>query len=236
MLASSSRRWYMRYMNDYLTVAILGIPLGCMFFLLAILGRVRIHGYMRAIRTVARGRVIIAANHPSMLETFLIPLMFFPWYLCLLRFFVWSVPDQRLLPPGMRWLFWVARCVTVDRSKPDSNKQALRELAALLQRKGIIVIHPEAGRTFKGKHFLFSGERHIRHFVSGVPALARSTNAVILPLWVSGTDKVLPAGTLFPHFLRSKIILSFGIPYRPSQKKGDRDDESYILAQAILCS
>ncbi|MDP3769924.1 MAG: lysophospholipid acyltransferase family protein [Candidatus Sungbacteria bacterium] len=236
MMALIFRRWQMRCIADFLTVIIWGIPLGCFFLLLIILGRIRIHGYMRAIRLVTRGRVIIAANHPSMLETLLIPLSFFPWYLYSLRLFVWSVPDQRLLPPWMRVLFWIGRCVTVDRSKPNSNKHALRELAAILERKGVIVIHPEAGRTFKGQNFLFCGNRKIRHFTSGVPALARNTGATILPLWVSGSDKVLPAETFFPRFIQSKIILSFGIPYHPPQEKNQGTDESYTLAQAILRS
>ena len=236
MLALSSLHWYIRCIANYFAIAILGIPLGCMFFFLIIFGRIKIRGYIRAIKLVAQGRVIIAANHPSMLETFLIPLLFFPWYLFLLRFFVWSVPDKRLLTPWIRWLFWVGRCATIDRSNPNSNRHTLRELTNILKRKGVVVIHPEAGRTFKGEKFLFFNDRFMRHFVSGLPALAHNTNAVILPLWVSGTDNVLPPGTFFPHFMRSKIIFSFGIPYRPSQQKRDRDDESYILAQAILRS
>jgi len=96
-----------------------------------------------------------------------------------------------------------------------------------------VVIHPEGGRTFKGETFITLGDRRMRSFASGVPSLARSANATILPLWVSGTDIVLPYGTWLPRFTRSKITLSFGTPYRVS-KKENREKESSILAHAIL--
>lgn len=226
----------LRLIPDYMTVIIIGIPLGIVFALLLALGRIKINGYGRALRLVARGKVIIAANHPSMLETFLIPLLFFPLYLVHLRFFVWSVPDRRLLNPALRWLFWFARCVTLDRSDQNSKKPALYQLTEILEHNGIIVIHPEAGRTSKGEKFVTRGDRRMRVFISGVPSLAQSTHTTILPLWVSGTDSVLPIGMIIPRLMRSKIVFSFGMPYNPFKGRKDRNQESRILANAILAS
>ena len=226
----------LRLISDYITVIIIGIPLGIFFALLLALGRIKIKGYGRAIRLIAHGNIIIAANHPSMLETLLIPLLFFPLYLVHLRFFVWSVPDRRLLTPYLRWLFWFLRCVTLDRSNLSLTKPALYKLTEILEYNGVVVIHPEAGRTNKGEKFLVRGNRRMRHFVSGVPSLARNTRATILPLWVSGTDHVLPIGAIIPRFMRSKIIFFFGTPYVPSKQKKSRERESIILANAILTS
>lgn len=228
-------RW-LRLIPDYATLIIAGIPLGTLFFLLVLLGRIKIKGYARAIRLVAAGKVIIAANHPTMLETFLIPLLFVPLSLVSLRFFVWSVPDRRLLTSGMRWLFWLGRCITIDRSDHSYTKYTLRRLTEILRHKGVVVIHPEAGRTYKGEEFIISGDRAVRSFMSGVPALARSTGATILPMWVSGTDIVMSGNVTFPRFTRSKIVLSFGTPYSPPQEKGEREAESLVLAHAILKS
>lgn len=239
MRHSPYHHWKLAIISHYITVIVIGIPLGIFFALLLALGRIKIKGYGRAIRLVARGNVIIAANHPSMFETLLIPLLFFPLYLVHLRFFVWSVPDRRLLPPRLRWLFWFGRCVTLDRSNPESKKEAMSRLTAILKSSGVILIHPEAGRTNKGEKFILSGvhgNRRIRSFVSGVPSLARNTGATILPLWVSGTDIVLPIGTSVPRLMRSKIIFSFGTPYVPQKRKRDREQESIILAKAILTS
>ncbi len=226
----------MRKIIDHITVVVIGVPLGLLFFALIALGRVRIRGYMRALRLVARGGVIIASNHPSMLETFFIPLSFFPFNLLWLRFFVWSVPDRRLLPPRLRWLFWLLRCITIDRSEPSKNKYAFRRIRQVLETGGVVVIHPEAGRTGKGTTFIHKDSRRLREFVSSVPTLAHRTHATILPLWVEGADKVIPIGTAIPHFFRSKIVLSFGTPYKPDDTKGSRNEESLILAKAILDS
>ncbi len=231
-----ARRIALRRVLDYVTAVIIGIPLGLLFFVLLALGRVRIRGYFRAVRLVARGKVIIASNHPSMLETFLIPLSFFPLNLVLLRFFIWSVPDRRLLPPRLRWLFWLMRCITVDRSERNKNNRTFYALTDILLARGVIIIHPEAGRTGKGTTFIHKDGRRVRRFLSRVPTLARHTGAIILPLWVEGADKVLPIGTAIPRFFRSKIILSFGIPYRPQEEESNRIEESAILAQAILNS
>ena len=232
----SYHRIRLRLMCDYATMIIIGIPLGILLAVFLALGRIKIKGYCRALRVVARGNVIIAANHPSMLETILIPLLFFPLYLLHLRFFIWSMPDRRLLPPRMRWLFWFARCAAIDRTDPRSTKPALEKLTDILKHKGVIVIHPEAGRTNKGDTFLMCGRRRIRHFASGVPSLARSASATILPLWISGTDKVLPIGMTMPRLTRSKIVFSFGIPYVPPKEEKSRSQESLALANAILAS
>ena len=226
----------LRCIADYLTVIIVGIPLGILFVLCVALGRIKIRGYARAIRLAARGKIIIAANHPSMLETLLIPLLFFPFYLLSLRFFIWSVPDRRLLPRRLRWLFWLGRCITVDRSDRSHNANRVQKLAAILGNNGIIVIHPEAGRTSKGEKFIFRGDRRMRSFVSGVPMLARDTGATILPLWISGAEIVLPVGNIIPHLMRSRITLSFGIPYQPPKQKTEHRKESAVLARTILAS
>ena len=229
-------RVLLRNIVHYIVLVALGIPLGLFFIFLVCCRRVHIRGYVRAVQLIGRGRVMIAANHPGMLETIFIPLLFFPLFLVRLRFFVWSVPDRRLLPSRMRWLFWLLRCITIDRSDRKLTKYTLRELTELLESDSVAVIHPEAGRTEKGDSFIIRGNRRMRSFISGVPALARSTNAVILPLWVSGTDVVLPVGTCFPHFLRSKITFSFGTPYRPAHRARSRSAESAMLADAILKS
>lgn len=236
MVQKKSYGVYLRLIPDYITIMCIGIPLGALFFLLVLLGRIKIKGYVRAMRLVACGKVIIVANHPTMLEIILIPLLFFPMFLLSLRFFVWSVPDRRLLSSRLRWLFWLGRCVTIDRSDRSYTKYTLRRLTEILNRNGVVIIHPEAGRTFKGDKFVVSGNRRIRSFISGVPSLARNTGAIILPLWVSGTDIVMSGNVTFPRFMRSKIVLSFGTSYRPAQQKGVREVESSILAHAILAS
>ena len=75
---------------------LLGTLLGIPFWLLGLFRVIRISGYWRAVDYVRRGRVLIVANHPSLIETFLIPLVFWPWAMFRLRMFPWSFPDKNL--------------------------------------------------------------------------------------------------------------------------------------------
>src|SRR5260370_42077531 len=75
---------------------LLGTLLGPPFWVLGLFRVIRISGYWRAVNCVRRGRVLIVANHPSLIETFLIPLVFWPWAMFRLRMFPWSLPDKNL--------------------------------------------------------------------------------------------------------------------------------------------
>ena len=76
---------------------LLGTLLGIPFWLLGLLRVIRISGYWRAVGYVRRGRVLIVANHPSLIETFFIPLVFWPWAMVRLRMFPWSLSGQEPL-------------------------------------------------------------------------------------------------------------------------------------------
>src|SRR3979411_226479 len=76
---------------------LLGTLLGLPFWLLGLLRVIRISGYWRAVDYLRRGRVLIVANHPSLIETFLIPLVFWPWAMFRLRMFPCSIPDKNIV-------------------------------------------------------------------------------------------------------------------------------------------
>lgn len=204
----------------YMVVWTLGVIGGVLFWLLVLCGRIRIQGYWRAVGEVWRGRLIIAANHPSLGEPALIALMFFPWYLIApWRFFVWSVPDRRLVTPALRWLFTLGRCIAVDRSARRHNRAASRDIPAVLATGGVVVIHPEAGRTSTealGRPIIEWGNRQLRTLRSGAPSLALRAGARILPLWVAGAQAVFPRAGFPLRFDREVVTFSFGRAYQPT--------------------
>src|SRR5437773_12310080 len=75
---------------------LLGTLLGIPFWLLGLFRVIRISGYWRAVAYVRRGRMLIVANHPSLIETFLIPLVFWPWATFRPRMFPSCPPDKHL--------------------------------------------------------------------------------------------------------------------------------------------
>jgi len=62
-----------------------------------------------------RGRVLIVANHPSLIETFFIPLVFWPWAMFRLRMFPWSLPDKNLFKSFTPEHHERLRCIRVGR-------------------------------------------------------------------------------------------------------------------------
>ncbi len=67
MADSKTHRAWLRLISHYVTVICIGIPFGALFFLLILLGRIRIEGYLAAIRLVAPSNGIIAGTHPPTL-------------------------------------------------------------------------------------------------------------------------------------------------------------------------
>jgi len=94
---------------------LLGTLLGIPFWLLGLFRVIRISGYWRAVDYVRRGRMLIVANHPSLIETFLIPLVFWPWAMFRLRMFPWSLPDKNLFKGFTPEQHERLRCIRVGR-------------------------------------------------------------------------------------------------------------------------
>src|SRR3989338_9123187 len=93
--------------------------LGPLLIYLVVSGRFIIRGYWRLLGNVIRGRVLILANHPSILaETFFLGALLFPIFPIMPWGVVWTMPDTKLLDrwgmPGWMRLFF--RTIVVDRS------------------------------------------------------------------------------------------------------------------------
>ena len=173
----------------------LGVKLGLMTSQLKKKGHIRVFGLEHALETIRTGNVIIAGNHPSLPDDFLIASLFWPWYLFNERFFPWSMPDRRLLK-----LWGVSekesrrlRCIIVDRSDEGLQSgvtgQGLALAAEVLRNRGVISLHVESGRTFgegTRNQQLIQGQggRAIRKISGRVIKLAAETGARILPLYI----------------------------------------------------
>jgi 1-acyl-sn-glycerol-3-phosphate acyltransferase len=112
----------------------------------------------------------------------------------------------------------------------------------VLNSGGIIILFAEGGRTCFGEKFQFSpGGKKIRVLKNGVGWLALKTGATVLPVWVEGTDKVLPNSPdrrklfCFPRF-GGRITIKIGNPLR--FQKGsqylDKEQITSIIKNALL--
>lgn len=191
----------------------------CLFVCPALLtGRLRVHGYIRALKTLRGGRVIIAPNHPSWHETMILPAVFYPLCLLFPRLGVWSLARKSLFSAPVHWCL---HCVPVDVENAKRGAHARLRLAELLKAGCNVCIYPEGGRTHsqEGADLISKGDRHMRRVTSWVPHLAQASGARILPVWIDHACE--------------RVCVRFGHAYS-LETPFKREEEKERLEQKIL--
>jgi 1-acyl-sn-glycerol-3-phosphate acyltransferase len=154
------------------------------------LTRAKVQGYHNVPRT---GPVILVSNHISQID---IPVLFayVPRHIHFMSkaelFDQW--PLSVILPPG--------KPIKVHRGRPD--RQALRLAEDFLKAGEVIAIYAEGTRAKGGE----AGEAR-----AGAVFLAQRTGAPIVPVGVSGTEKIF--SKRFPWYRRGEVQISFGKPF-----------------------
>ena len=154
-----------------------------------------------------RGPVIIAANHRSFLDPFVIATM--------ARRPMYYVAKKEIFDiPVVGWLISMLGAFPVDRGAGDADMIATAK--AILARGDIVLMFPEGTRTRPGS--LGQPKR-------GVGRLALETGVPVVPLAIIGTEAVRRGVLLRPH----KVRLRAGPPLRFPQV----EEPSKALAGAV---
>jgi 1-acyl-sn-glycerol-3-phosphate acyltransferase len=169
----------------YLLVRALFQPFFHVYFRMTRIGREHIP---------ADGPVIIAANHRSFLDPFVIGTMARRpmYYLAKKELFRW------------RWLAWILNALgafPVDRGAADAD--SIDTAKAILARGDVVLIFPEGTRTRPGS--LGSAKR-------GVGRLALETGAPVVPVAVIGTEAVRRGWRIRPHKVRIRAGRALRFP------------------------
>jgi 1-acyl-sn-glycerol-3-phosphate acyltransferase len=228
--------------SGYVCTWLLGPVLGALFGILVLLGAVRIRGYRGACEAIGEGNLVIASNHPSLLETFLIPLTFVWPALYNTRYFLWSLPDRHLFGRG-RLIYALWRCIRINRDKGaearEDNSKAIDYAAAVLSSGFSIVVHPEGGRTLKGATIERS-HRRMRRVSATAAKLAHRIGGRILPVWVEMRENMqrdLPGfAALFVRLVQPRywpVTITFGKSYA-TKEPFDQSAERERLQNAIF--
>lgn len=171
----------------------LGIWAGGLLLLLILLGRIGVRGYHWKKFTSRKKGMIVICNHPSLVEPGILPFLFFPWYLVFPRFAPISTPDERNYYNKLWFTLLRPVCIPIRRNAPPREALGiLRKMRGVAEKGGILILFPEGGRTFKGDKFISLKNRRIRKFPTGISYLFDGLNCFILPIWVEGTEKILP--------------------------------------------
>ena len=147
------------------------------------------------------GPVIVASNHLSFADSMVIP-FFVP------RKVVFLAKEDYFTGTGIKgalvrgWFEGIGM-VPIDR---DDTKAALASLDIALEVLGrgeAFGIYPEGTRSRDGR--LYRGRTGIAH-------LALTSGAPVVPVGLTGTEKIQPVGTRFPR--RADVTVRFGEPLR----------------------
>lgn len=167
----------------------------------------------------ATGPVIIAANHLAVVDSL---------YLCLVlpRRVTFLAKQEYFTGRGLRgridrWVMTATGQVPVDRTGGGSGADSLAAAVKILEDGGIWGIHPEGTRSPDGR--IYRGR-------TGVIRVAMRTGAPVIPVVLSGTDRVNPRDR---RFLRpAKVHVSFGRPryFAPADPRGVRRATDELMA------
>src|ERR1700744_6368038 len=143
----------------------------------------------------ARGPVIIASNHRSFLDPFVIA--------CMARRPMYYVAKKEifLINPLLAWVLAALGAFPVDRGAGDSD--FIDTAKAILARGDIVLIFPEGTRTRPGS--LGTPRR-------GVGRLALETGAPVVPVAVLGTEAVRKGVVIRPHKVRIRAGRALRFP------------------------
>lgn len=182
--------------------------------LLRLLFRPRIEGLENI---PAEGAAIIAGNHLSFSDHFLMPAI-------LKRRITFLAKAEYFTGPGVKGrltaaFFRSAGQIPVDRSGKDAGQAALREGLGVLAKDELLGIYPEGTRSHDGR--LYKGK-------VGVAAMALGAGVPVVPCAMVGTFEIQPPGQKIPNIRR--VTIRFGEPMDFSRYAGLEGERAVLRA------
>ena len=154
-----------------------------------------------------RGRVIIACNHRSFLDSIFIPLVVH-------RRVTFVAKAEYFDDPKTAWFFRGVGQIPIRREGGSASERALASATEVLENGKVFAIYPEGTRTRDG--LLHRGH-------TGVARLAMRCNAAIIPVGMIGSDEVQPVDSKLPKLGRH-VTIRFGPAIYPERYRGMEND------------
>jgi 1-acyl-sn-glycerol-3-phosphate acyltransferase len=145
-------------------------------------------------RIPASGGAILASNHLSIVDSVFLPLMVDRpvTFAAKSEYFTGTRPVDRITGAYLR----ATKQLSVDRAEARAGLDMLEAALALLRQGALFGIYPEGTRSPDGR--LYRGR-------PGIGWLALNSGLPVVPVAMSGTDRVLPPGHKVPRVAKVKI-------------------------------
>ncbi|MFD5030922.1 lysophospholipid acyltransferase family protein [Streptomyces sp. NPDC058405] len=182
--------------------------------LLRLLFRPRIEGLEHI---PAEGAAIVAGNHLSFSDHFLMPAI-------IKRRITFLAKAEYFTGPGIKgrltaFFFRGAGQIPVDRSGKEAGRAAIREGLGVLAKDELLGIYPEGTRSHDGR--LYKGK-------VGVAVMAIRAQVPVVPCAMVGTFEIQPPGQVVPRIKR--VSIRFGEPMEFSRYAGLENEKAAIRA------
>ncbi|MEU8570478.1 lysophospholipid acyltransferase family protein [Streptomyces pathocidini] len=182
--------------------------------LLRVLFRPRIEGLEHV---PAEGAAIVAGNHLSFSDHFLMPAI-------LPRRITFLAKAEYFTGPGIKGrltaaFFRSAGQIPVDRSGRNAAQAAITEGLGVLSKGELLGIYPEGTRSHDGR--LYKGR-------VGVAAMALRAGVPVVPCAMVGTFELQPPGRALPRL--GRVTIRFGEPIDFSRYEGLADERAALRA------
>src|ERR1700719_1005452 len=150
-------------------------------------------------RIPATGGAIVASNHLSLVDSIFLPLVLARplTFAAKSEYFTGTRPSQRFAGAYLR----ATKQLSVDRADTRAAQETLQAALSLLQAGGLFGIYPEGTRSPDGR--LYRGR-------TGVGWLALASGLPVIPVGMTGTDRVLAPGHSVPSL--HKVGVRVGEP------------------------
>lgn len=174
---------------------------------------VKIYHQERVWKVLHTPSLLLISNHLTMIDSFYLGTIFFPYYLFHPSFLIWNLPEKGnfFRSFAQAFFFTLLRCVPIHRQGEWGEQvKSLEKIENLLKSGERVLIFPEGTRSRTGK----VGETRV-----GVARIVRRVPDLwILPLSIKGIEKVLPIGCRKPRFWQP-VEIFVGHPFRLELEK-----------------
>ncbi|MFI7412733.1 lysophospholipid acyltransferase family protein [Streptomyces sp. NPDC049627] len=165
----------------------------------------------------ATGAAIVAGNHLSFSDHFLMPAM-------LKRRITFLAKKEYFTGPGIKGrltaaFFRSAGQIPVDRTGKEAGQAAIREGLGVLRKGELLGIYPEGTRSHDGR--LYKGK-------VGVAVMALKAQVPVIPCAMIGTFEAQPPGKVIPNI--HPVTIRFGKPLDFSRYAGMENEKAILRA------